>query len=404
MKTTEIEARLATELLNEVPDVLDSILQRCEDRGESACEIIELPKKEKRGNWQKSFYAVAAMFVLLVGGWLGFGQYQAAYGADTLVILDVNPGLALEVNKNETVRSASGINADGRALLAQIAGDGNTLKGKKLDAVMEELIASMAEAGYLNEQSCAVLVTVSGADPEKSAVLSARLMVHISEQLAQKGLDGAVLGQSIAETTEPSGLAEQYGISQGRAELIKKILEKNPRLSFEALARLSVSELGLLADKWVRSKQMENISLIGTLSAKGVVSAEAALDHVLAQANISSGDGAEVDISVGIDEGKLVYDISVKANDREFQYEVDVKSGLILNWNVAAEEGGHQINGQLGVQADGKIGIGREISVGNQSAETAPPSSEEARNKAVNGRHRFDWKNYRESHWLIKTP
>lgn len=394
MKNTEIETRLAAEISNEVPDVLERILMRCEDRDERVCEVIALEDKRKRVKWQKPLYAAVAVFALLAGVW----QYQAAHAVEAVVMLDINPSLALELNKNETVLSASGVNEDGKAVLDQVEGGGNALKGKKLDAAVEELLASMTEAGYLNAQSCAVLVTVSGADPEKSAALSSRLTESISNGLAQKGMDGAVLGQSLGGDEAPSGLAEQYGISRGKAELIEKILVKDPRLSFEALAGLSVGELGLLADEWVKSNQLENVILIGKISAKGYVSAEAAVDRALSQANITVDGDAEVGVSVGIDEGKLVYDISLKTNEGEYQCEVDAKSGLIINWLVNSESGGLNINGQLSVREDGKIGIDGEISLPGQAsgeqdsgfsdtqpAETPPPAPDLSHERIIKG-------------------
>jgi hypothetical protein len=41
-----------------------------------------------------------------VGGYIGIGQYQAAYAVESVVTLDVNPSVKLEVNKAEKVISA----------------------------------------------------------------------------------------------------------------------------------------------------------------------------------------------------------------------------------------------------------------------------------------------------------
>lgn len=390
MKNTEIETRLAAEISNEVPDVLAHILQRCEDRDERTCGVVVLPKKRKNIKWQKPLSAAAAVFALMVGGYFGIGQYRAAYAIESVVMLDVNPSLTLELNKSETVLGVSGANEDGKAILSQITNEGKALEGQKLDAVVEELLTSMTEAGYLDEESCTVLVTVSGADPEKSAALKSRLTASVFDVLTQKGMAGAVLGQSIAEDGGHSGLAEKYGISQGKAELIQKILAKDEGLSFEELAGLSVSELGLLADEWVKSNQLENVILIGKISAEGYVSAEVALDSVFSQSDVSAElgaeVGAEVGVSVGIDGGTLVYDISLKTGDREYRYEVDAKSGLIINWFANSEGGGLSVDGQLNVQEGGKIGIGGEISVGGQGSqqgEAVSPAPEISREGIV---------------------
>ena len=91
-------------------------------------EMNDYVNKKKQGKWLKSICATAAAFAIVVGALLGIVQYQTALAIESVVIIDVNPSLKLEVNKNEKLVYVEGINEEGNLILEGIEQDGKRLK------------------------------------------------------------------------------------------------------------------------------------------------------------------------------------------------------------------------------------------------------------------------------------
>lgn len=106
-----IETKLRSAVSHAVPDALDDILSACDhEKG----KVIYMEKK--RTSPLRSFAAIAAVLVLIVAGVFAMKTFGGS-SADTLaavVSLDVNPSIELNVDKDENVLSAKGLNADGK--------------------------------------------------------------------------------------------------------------------------------------------------------------------------------------------------------------------------------------------------------------------------------------------------
>lgn len=381
MKTTDIETKLANAISNEVPDILDDILSKCEARKENVIELSAHKSKTNHNNWLRSVCATAAAVVVLVGGYLGVGQYQTALAVDSVVTLDVNPSVQLEVNKNEKVLSATGINEDGNSILAGMEQDGVTLKGKELDEAVNALVLAMVEEGYLSEQNNSILVSVNNSDSEKSVEIKSQLLISVGNALSENGIDGAILGQNFTDNKKISEIAEKYGISEGKAILIEKIMEKSPQLSYDKLSNLNIHDLSLLAEKWI--DKMEGISMSGTPSSNGYVSSEYAIDSACIDANITINDAAEIGSSIQLEDGKLVYDVSVKIKNTEHKYVIDAKTGVIISCDINTTENGTESNDQDDASngsTDNVIGTVTDIinEVNSGTADSAAGNSNDA--------------------------
>lgn len=330
MRTANIETKLATAISNEVPDVLDDILSKCETRSGNKIEITDFKNKTKSNRWVKSIYATAAALALLVGGYFVIAQYQLVHTVESVITLDVNPSIELKVNTAEIVISATGLNEDGTSVIEDIQQDGEKLKGKKLDEAVNELVCSMVEKGYLSELKNSILISVDSSDSEKSMEIKTRLIKSVGNTLSEKGIDGAILGQIGTANEKISELAEKYGISNGKASLIESVLAKTPQLSIEDLAELNINDLSLLAEKWIG--EMENISMLGSPSSKGYVNSESAVNSACKNSNIALNDNSEIGTSLELANGKLIYDISVITDNIKYEYHIDAKTGAVLDW------------------------------------------------------------------------
>ncbi|PKM73114.1 MAG: hypothetical protein CVU91_05985 [Firmicutes bacterium HGW-Firmicutes-16] len=328
MRAANIDTKLAIAISNEVPDVLDDILSKCETRSGNKIEISN--SNNKSNKWMKSIYATAAALALLVGGYFVIGQYQMVHTVDSVITLDVNPSVELKVNTAEIVLSATGLNQDGNSVINDIKQDGVKLTGRKLDEAVNELVCSMVEKGYFSELKNSILISVENSDNEKSIEIKTRLLKSVGNALSEKGIDGAILGQIGTPNEKISELAEKYGISTGKASLIESIVAKTTQFSFEDLAELNISDLSLLAEKWIG--EMQNISMVGTPSSKGYISSEIAIDRACANLNIALNDNLEIGTSLELADGKLIYDVSVITDNMKYEYLIDAKTGSIIDW------------------------------------------------------------------------
>lgn len=180
--------------------------------------------------------------LLVAGSVFGFSRYTAYNRVDSVIGLDVNPSVELRINSREKVLEARALNSDAQGIL-----DGMELSGTDLDVAVNALIGSMLKNGYISELANSVLISVENGDDEKGAALRARLADDISRILGSSAVDGAILSQTLTEDNNLQALAEQYGISVGKASLIQEILKSSPRMQFSSLAGLTINELNLLA-------------------------------------------------------------------------------------------------------------------------------------------------------------
>ena len=120
------------------------------------------------------------------------------------------------------------------------------------------IIGSMLREGYISELANSILISVDSDDPIKSAEMQNRLSAEVKDMLDTGSFKGAVLSQTISNDPDTKRLAEQYGITEGKAQLIKQITENNAAHTFDELAGLSVNELNLIGESG--SKSITNVT------------------------------------------------------------------------------------------------------------------------------------------------
>ena len=141
MNNTEMEQRLAEALKKTAPNDVDGVLSRCEERTGTEKKMTKTTTNRR---WI-SLAAACLAVVLLVSGGLVFRQENAVA---SVVSLDVNPSIELNVNKREKVLSCRALNEDARKLLEDMNG-GADLEGVKLEVVSADVEGSTAKV-YLS--------------------------------------------------------------------------------------------------------------------------------------------------------------------------------------------------------------------------------------------------------------
>lgn len=343
MTDHELERRLRTALDHAAPNDLEGVLSRCETGKGTVIDMTNAVETKKKKRRWAPLAAAACLALVLVGGGGGYYYYSANNAVASLVSLDVNPSIQLEVNKNEKVLSATPMNDDGAEIL-----DGMDLKGTQADVAMYAIIGSLLQHGYVDELANSILITVEDNDQVRGEKLQQELTAQADAALANAQVNGAVLAQTLQNSEELSQKAQEYGISTGKAALIQAIVAgSNNTKTFEDLVGLSINELNLLytAQAPLEGQTSGNeqntgaanaapITTSGSASQSAYIGLEAAKEATLKHAGVSASDATFVEAEYDYDDGRMVYEVEFHVKGTEYDYEIDAQTGEVVKYKT----------------------------------------------------------------------
>ena len=393
MKNNEIELWLRQAAEAEAPDLLDGIMKGIEegrDRDLNNLNIIKADFRRKKKKGLALGSAAAALAMLLGAGF----YFSYNYSVDSLIGIDVNPSLELEISKRERVISARALNEDAETVLS-----GMDLKNVDLDVAVNAIIGSMLQNGYLSADGNSIFVTVENDDENKGQVLSDSLMQQINAALSSNDINGSVVGAAYGKDASVQSIADTYGISYGKASVASAAVANNPELKIEQAVKMSVSQLwsyaypdsleklsaeaaktAALKAAGVQQAEFEKAELYekqgtyiynvimtaggvrytceieaytgevlalysqsaaqgqvsggNTANAAGGIDEQAALEIAYQDVGVSASDVKLVKCELDYDDGRQEYEIEFYFSGREYDYEIDAESGAILGREV----------------------------------------------------------------------
>ncbi|WP_308856784.1 PepSY domain-containing protein [uncultured Oscillibacter sp.] len=328
MDEQQIEQRIRTAMDHAAPDCLDQILASCTNAERNA--VLSFPVKRKKRRWAP-LAAAAALTVLCCGA--GFLRWMGLNTVDSVVTLDVNPSLAMEVSAREKVLDVTALNDDALTIL-----DGMDLRSTDLDVAVNAIIGSMLRTGYLSDVQNAILVSVENQDAARSAQLQQEITDAISAVFSDDALEPAVLSQSVTGDEALAALAEEYGISLGKAALIQEVTAQDPTLRLSDLAPLSVNEIALIAQS--RQLQSQSVTQTGAASDKSCIGQDAALSIALDHAGLTSSQIYELDMELDSEDGIMVYEIEFESSAGEYEYDIHAHTGQIVKYKAPRPQTG----------------------------------------------------------------
>ena len=312
-----MEKRLADALEKTVPDDVDGVLSRCKERKGT---VIAMTTKKTKKIW--TTLTAACLALVLMGGGV---FYQQANAVASVVSLDVNPSIELKVNKNEKVLSCTPLNNDAEAVLSDM-GNGEDLKGAKLDVAVNAIVGGLVRSGYLSDLSSAIMISVEDKDQTRAEKLQRELTNTVDSVLESSAAKASVLTQTVTQDAGLKQQAKDNNISTGKAALVNRIVSMNGKLSFDALAALSVEELNDLAEAGAPAMP------IGRDKALTIAAAE------FAKVTTAKAQYSEVDAE--LDDSPACYEVEFKTQSgEEFDYKIDAYSGTVLESKHEAANG-----------------------------------------------------------------
>ena len=330
-----INTALRSSMEKLTPDKFPAILGDCKERKDKKMDNITTIKPNKRKHVLR-YIAAAAAFLLIVGCAFGLIRNADAKNVYTTVMIDVNPSVQINANKNERVLSVTPLNRDGEVIIGELDFSGSTI-----DVAVNAVIGSMLKHGYITETRNAILISVMSKDKAEAAELNSKLYTEVNAQLSASAIDASVLSQDMTDSnTESNRLADEYGISCGKAQLIDTIITAGHPYTFEELAHMSISALnGILNGTIDTDAPHHNGGSHG--ESDNVGSEEAALAIALEHAGVTLDQLSWYEICLDFDDGIWVYEVEFVVGNTEYEYEINAITGEIIKFETEFEDDPH---------------------------------------------------------------
>lgn len=280
--------------------------------------ILNMEKKRKSKFFVTGGFGLAFAVILFFVGLIYFknGNSVAVIG------IDVNPSLELSINSKNKVIGVNTNNEDGKKVL----GDMN-LKGSNVDVAVNAIFGSMVKNGYINENDNSILISMVEGNYDVD-----KLANNVYSYLKNEKLNSSILTQNVDTTSYDKDLSKKYNISVSKVKLIRSILNKNSLYDFEELSKLSTNELNILAN--TTYNKTEEVSTVGTASKSNYISIEEVKKIVFDDSKVNGNIVKDLEIEYDYDDGIMVYDIEFISNNIKYDYEIDAKTGKIIEKEI----------------------------------------------------------------------
>lgn len=330
MRDKDVKNKLIQEIEKQTPNVLDNILQKCEDK-----EIVMKKEKQKRSMFLPLSVALAS--ILLLVGITGFTGYNILYKTNAIIELDVNPSIEIKVNSKRKITQATALNKDGEKIL-----NGMDLKNSDLNVGVNAIIGSMLKEGYISDLKNSILVSVNSKNKVEAGALQKQLSSEIDKILKAYSINSSVVTQRIDLDDQVEQKAKEAGISEGKAEYIEKIIEdgltnKNgEKYTFETLSKLTINELNVILNS--KNKTVRNTTTTGEASTKSYIGVSKAKSIALSNAGVSESSTRDMEVELDYENGKMIYEVSFDANCNEYEYDIDAITGSIITKEIERDD------------------------------------------------------------------
>ena len=180
-----------------------------------------------------TMYAVAACLLLFI---FGAGGYRAYNIEISTISLDVNPSIAMSLNRYDRIIDATGYNDESLAVL-----DSVSLKHKTYTEAIRTLLVSEPLSSRINSEHGALVKVAVHSDIEEKnqqivSALSAEAELRPDERYG-RFVDFEIVSREVVDE------ARENGMTPGKYTEVLEIRELNPNIDIKDLRGLSVREL-----------------------------------------------------------------------------------------------------------------------------------------------------------------
>lgn len=230
MQEKDIRQKLNQELEQMAPDMLNKILQTPIEPVKNERELFGRNKplfKEKRDIRQyfiaPAIVAIAACIVIAV---MILRPVTTPKNTNLAfqIIVDVNPSISIDVDKDGIVQKVSAGNKDAKKIVKQVREKLN--KDTGYTEAVELVVKKLNKNGYLDKKKNAMLLSVVSNDREQVKE-EARNVKSVTKQIIEKrNIKCKTLYQNCDITDEVKKVSQKNDVSFGKAILCMKLAEK----------------------------------------------------------------------------------------------------------------------------------------------------------------------------------
>ncbi|MEL7625547.1 MAG: hypothetical protein AAGU15_01650 [Anaerolineaceae bacterium] len=203
-------------------------------------QVTAQPEVEKMVPGQRSAaLRLAPVFALLILALISSVVYSQFFQISSVVGIDVNPSIRIDVNRQNRVIALKNLNADAAPII-----DGIGYNQVKLDHVVRAVVGSMYQHGYLQDPESAILVSVESSDVSMAEELESKVVVEVNEFTI---LDSTQVFSQIVPDMSMHKTSDEHDVSFGILNLATQAQENCPQFTLDELIELPLSSLYQLA-------------------------------------------------------------------------------------------------------------------------------------------------------------
>ena len=183
---------------------------------------------------KKRIIIIVSVIVLVIlislGVIFGLKTYKENNKIYSVITIDVNPSMKLNLNRNNKVLSIEALNKDADIIVDK------DVKGKDLNKALSVVVDKLQEKEYLKDNT--ILINVDSENKELESIVEK----DIKNIVEEKKIETKVVVQSIEVTEEIKNIANTYNISESKAAYISEQI-KDEDIKIEEIVEKSIDEI-----------------------------------------------------------------------------------------------------------------------------------------------------------------
>lgn len=232
MQEKDIREKLNQELEEMAPDMLEKILSKPIEPVKNEKELFGRNKplfKEKKNI--KQYFIVPAMLAVAACLVMAVILMKPLFNVQNnntkmafSIIVDVNPSVEIQVNKDGKVDRVLADNKDAKSMIREI--NGEIKKGYDYNDAMKVVIKNFKKNGYLKKKNSAMLVSLTNEKEDVSKEKLKEIKIETTKVLADKKIKCKTVFQNCKINGDVKKVAKKNDVSVGKASLCIKLAQK----------------------------------------------------------------------------------------------------------------------------------------------------------------------------------
>lgn len=152
----------------------------------------------------------------------------------SILTIDVNPSIEINLNKNNIVVSVVALNDDAKVVINNL-----NYEKENLEKFLSMLVDSLEQNNYLSDENNLILINVDSKDEKLLELVKNKT----NESLEKNKVNAEIVIQQVEETSELKELAEKNNITISKAYYIQEQIKNEEGLKVEDFKDTSITEI-----------------------------------------------------------------------------------------------------------------------------------------------------------------